>query len=132
LDTLRAVVLNRFYVMADFGRDVVIPVLREELRKADASGRRFLKQARIALVREDARLDPQERYRLQNVLNTSQALRTVYEFRKRLQDIWNRTTAGHEKLLAALQEWCAQAEASGIKYLQEFAHSLRSYSLRST
>jgi stearoyl-CoA desaturase (delta-9 desaturase) len=132
LDTLRAVVLNRFYVMADFGRDVVIPVLREELRKADASGRRFLKQARVALVREDARLAPQERYRLQNVLNTSQALRTVYEFRKRLQDIWSRTTAGHEKLLAALQEWCAQAEASGIKYLQEFAHSLRSYSLRST
>ena len=32
LDTLRAVVLGRLYVMADFGRNVVAPVLREELR----------------------------------------------------------------------------------------------------
>lgn len=129
-DTLHAVVLNRFYVMADFGRDVVMPVLREELQKADASRRRFFKRARAVLVREDARLDQQARARLQNMLNASQPLRTVYEYRTRLQAIWNRTTASHEKLLTALQEWCAQAEASGIKSLQTFAHSLRSYSMR--
>lgn len=131
LDTLRAVVLNRFYIMADFGRDVVVPVLKEELKKADVSGRRFLKRARTALVRADSRLDEQDRYRLQNVLDMSQTLRIVYEYRISLQSIWSRTTANHEKLLAALQEWCAQAETSGIKYLQDFACSLRSYSLKS-
>jgi predicted 2-oxoglutarate/Fe(II)-dependent dioxygenase YbiX len=46
LDTLRAVVLNRLHVMAEFGREVVLPVLREELRKADDSRRQMLKRAR--------------------------------------------------------------------------------------
>ena len=131
LDTLRAVVLNRFYIMADFGRDVVLPVLREELRKADASSRRFLKRSKAALIREEARLSEEQRDRLQGALSMSQTLRTVYNYRLSLQAIWARTTAGHEKLLASLQDWCAQAEASGIGYLQEFAHTLRSYSLHS-
>ena len=131
LDTLRAVVLNRFYIMADFGRDVVLPVLREEWHKADASSRRFLKRSKAALLREEARLNQEQRDRLQGALSMSQTLRTVYDYRLRLQAIWARTTAGHEKLLASLQDWCAQAEASGIGYLQEFAHTLRSYSLRS-
>src|SRR5512144_591293 len=78
LDTLRAVVLNRFYIMADFGRDVVLPVLREELRKADASSRRFLKRSKAALIREEAHLSEEQRDRLQGVLGISQTLRTVY------------------------------------------------------
>lgn len=130
LDTLRAVVLNRLYVMADFGRDVVIPVLREEVSKADASRRRFLKTARALLVREDTRLGPRDRDHLDNVLKDSQPLRTVYEFRARLQAIWGRTTVNHEKLLASLQQWCVEAEGSGIQCLRDFAQSLRSYSLR--
>ncbi len=129
LDTLRAVVLNRFHIMADFGRQVLLPVLREELQKADSSRRWFLKRARHVLLREETRLDDRERDRLRNVLNLSQALRTVYEYRTRLQAVWGRTSQ-HDKPLMALQEWCAQAEASGIQVLQEFARSLKSYSLQ--
>ena len=130
MDTLRAIVLNRFYIMADFGRYVILPVLKEELQKADDSRRRFLKRARVALLRGDVRLDPQDRDRLQYALRISHSLRTVYEYRVQLQAIWNRTTANHDKLLVSLQEWCYQAEASGIKYLQDFARTLRSYSLQ--
>ena len=131
LDTLRAVVLGRLYVMADFGRNVVAPVLREELRKADDSRRRVLKRTKVLLLREEARLDDRDRARLRSALDMSQALCTVYEFRMSLQSLWNRTTVSHEKLLASLQDWCAQAEASGIQVLQEFAQSLRGYSMRS-
>ena len=131
LDTLRAVVLGRLYVMADFGRNVVAPVLREELRKADDSRRRVLKRTKVLLLREEARLDDRDRARLRSVLDMSQALCTVYEFRMSLQSLWNRTTVSHEKLLVSLQDWCIQAEASGIQVLQEFAQSLRGYSVRS-
>ena len=131
LDTLRAVVLGRLYVMADFGRNVVAPVLQEELRKADDSRRRALKRTKVLLLREEARLDDRDRARLRSVLDMSQALCTVYEFRMSLQNLWNRTTFSHEKLLASLQDWCMQAEASGIQVLQEFAQSLRGYSVRS-
>ncbi len=130
LDTLRAVVMNRMYIMADFARQVIMPVLQEELQKVDVSCRRFLKRDRALLVRSDARLNEKDRDRLQDVLQLSQTLRTVYESRAQLQALWGRTTANHEKLLIALQDWCTQAEASGIQALQEFARSLRSYSLQ--
>jgi len=131
LDTLRAVILNRFHVMAEFGRSVIAPVLREELQNADHSQRQILKRTRSLLIQDDTRLDKNDRNRLRNVLDVSQSLQIVYEFRLRLQNIWDRTAANHEKLLVSLQEWCIQAEASGIQSLQEFAHSLRSYTIYS-
>ena len=35
--------------------------------------------------------------------------------------------ANQARAVQKLREWCAQAEASGIRALQEFALSLRSY-----
>ncbi|MDX1654458.1 MAG: fatty acid desaturase, partial [Candidatus Competibacteraceae bacterium] len=103
LDTLRALISARLYVMADFSRQVIVPVLRDELSRADASSRHFLARARKLMVREETRLDEPERARLQDALSLSQTLRTVYEYRASLQAIWGRTTASQDKLLAALQ-----------------------------
>ena len=130
LDTLRAVVLNRFHVTSDFARNVVVPVMREELKLADRSCRRLLKRHRGLLVREQNQLDEQDQLNLNGILQISQSLRTVHEHRARLLALWDRTTASHEKLLAALQEWCTQAEASGIESLQDFSRSLKSYTLQ--
>ncbi|MFO1352391.1 MAG: fatty acid desaturase [Gammaproteobacteria bacterium] len=130
LDTLRAVVLGRFHVMADFARNVVMPVLRDEFKKIEALHGQSLRRNRALLLRSEERMDAQERDRLHGLLQISHALRTVLEFRGRLQGMWGLTTASHDKLLAVLQEWCAQAEASGIRALQEFAARLRSYSLQ--
>ncbi|MGR6036166.1 MAG: DesA/ISL3 alpha bundle tail domain-containing protein, partial [Candidatus Nitrosoglobus sp.] len=56
----------------------------------------------------------------------------VYRFRQQLQEIWSRAWSSQEAILQALQEWCRQAEQSGIKALEDFALSLRSYSLQHT
>jgi stearoyl-CoA desaturase (delta-9 desaturase) len=128
LDTARAVVVGRLHLMSQYARKVMLPVLREELDKADASCRRLLKQGRRALVREETRLDERARVRLSQTLQNSETLKTVYEYRARLQALWARGQ-GTDKLLASLQEWCAQAEASGIHALQDFARAVRGYSL---
>ncbi|MEZ5590942.1 MAG: fatty acid desaturase [Gammaproteobacteria bacterium] len=130
LDTLRAVVLNRLHIMAEFARTVVIPVMRLELERMDNSYRQFLKRHRRLLLREEGQMNERERDHLQDVLKASQTLRTVHDYRKQLQALWSRTTASHDSLLAALQDWCNQAEASGIQALQDFARSLRTYSLQ--
>jgi stearoyl-CoA desaturase (delta-9 desaturase) len=57
-------------------------------------------------------------------------LETVYQFRQQLQEIWSRAWSSQEAPLQALQEWCRQAEQSGIKALEEFAFTLRGYSLQ--
>lgn len=128
LDTARAVVVGRLHLMSQYARQVMLPVLREELDKADASCRRLLKQGRHALLREETRMDARARERLGIALQNSDALHTVYEYRTRLQALWARSQST-DKLLSSLQEWCAQAETSGIRSLQEFARAVRGYSL---
>lgn len=132
METMRAIILNRFHVMADYSRRVMIPVLKEERRKADDSCRRLYRRVRRLLVRDESRLDEVARDRLKAVLDSSQALRTVYQHQRRLRELWDRTASTHENLLQALQEWCRQAEATGIKSLQDFARSLHNYALQPT
>jgi len=45
----------------------------------------------------------------------------------RLQAIWAKSTATQKELLEALQEWCRQAEATGIVSLREFVQRLKAY-----
>ncbi len=132
MDTLRAIIVSRMYVMAQYAKSVTLPVFKEQFKKAkaDVSYRRLLKQVRSALVGEDSRVDEVAKSRLHCVLSQSETLQTVYEFRRRLQELWTRTYSSHEKLLQALQEWCQQAEATGVEVLKEFAIQLRRYSLR--
>lgn len=130
LDTVRAVFTNRMHVMAQYARDVVARVHREELKRADGYGRRLLKRARALLTREESLLDERARERLESVLRHSQSLTVVYQFRVRLQAIWKQRAASQENLIHSLQEWCRQAEATGINALAEFAQRLRGYSMQ--
>jgi len=62
-------------------------------------------------------------------LDRSQTLNTVYQMKKNLQAIWENRTATQENLLRALEDWCRQAEATGIKALEEFSNRIRTYTL---
>ena len=128
-ETLKAVAGNRLHVMADFGRMVVKRVHREELAKAGADLKPALKPLRRLLLRAEERLNDAERDRLQSTLPLSQPLAVVYGFRQRLQDIYEQRAASKESLLNLLQDWCQQAETTGIQALQDFARTLRGYTL---
>ncbi|MGD2137736.1 MAG: fatty acid desaturase [Gammaproteobacteria bacterium] len=130
MDTVRAVVLNRMYVMANYARDVIRPVLRQERRDCGNSCRGLLRKARGLLTRETSLIDEKARSRLEQILNRFRNLRIVYQYRQQLQQVWARKATSQENLLQALQEWCQQAEATGIAALQEFAQRLRGYSLQ--
>ena len=130
LDTLKAVFTNRMHVLADYARDVIRPVSRLELCGEDAACRRLYRQTKRLLTREESRLDPASRERLAQLLQRSQTLAVVVDHRKRLQDLWDRTASSQEAMLQSLQDWCRQAEASGIRALAEFARSLRHYTLQ--
>ena len=109
---------------------MVVPVLREELHRADQSCRRALRKARRPLVRGDAVMDGDAKGRVQAALNLSQTLATVYDYKKGLQELWQNHFSSPDSLLHHLQEWCKRAEATGIKVLQDFARSLRGYTLQ--
>lgn len=130
LDTLRAVITNRFQIMSQYASTVMRRVHTEELRNADTHRRGVLMRARKLLAREESLLSVDARNRLEKALAESKSLETVYEYKRRLQAIWQERTLSQEGLVHALQEWCKQAEASGIRALQEFARMLPTYSMQ--
>jgi stearoyl-CoA desaturase (delta-9 desaturase) len=130
LDTVIAVVSNRFQVMAQYSKQVMARVHKDELRRADNWERTVLRRVKRLLTREESLMDEDARQNLASVLEQNHRLHTVYHFKQRLQAIWKRSTATQEHLLHALQEWCHQAEQTGIKALQDFARSLHSYTMR--
>ena len=127
MDTVKAVVMHRMHVLASYARDVVKPVANAELCRSEQHCRRLARQARRLLLREEASMDDRSRQRLESILKNSQVLATVHRSRKQLQEVWERTATSQEALLASLQQWCRDAESSGIQALQDFAHGLRRY-----
>ena len=126
-ETLSAVINGRFQLMAQYSKNVIMPIFNQE--KANVSDMDSLGIIRNTLIREDSLVDDDGRKRLEMFLSRTQQLKVAYQFRKKLQDIWAKTTATKKELLDALQEWCRQAEATGIKCLQDFVAYLQSYTV---
>lgn len=127
LENLRAVIVNRMHVLREFSRKVTLPVLRAERAREKST---LLSGVRRLMIRHPRLLDAHASARLREILDRNLALKTVHEYRERLAQLWSGANASNERLLAHLKEWCAQAEQSGIKGLQEFARSLRGYALQ--
>ncbi|MCB1994838.1 MAG: transposase, partial [Rhodoferax sp.] len=128
-ETVSAVIANRFHVMAEYATTVVQQVVAEELSRADASRKRLLRSARQLIVRDESLLTADAREHLEHVLAGSQTLETVYRYKQELRRIWQERSASHERLLQSLQQWCKEAEETGIRSLQEFARTLPTYAL---
>jgi stearoyl-CoA desaturase (delta-9 desaturase) len=127
LETVRAVIVNRMHVLREYTRNVTVPVFREQL---SAAGSQLSRRAKKLLVREPVLLDARAQTRLEEMLAENHALQTVHEFRERLRVLWSGANMSNETLLQHLKDWIAQAEASGVKVLQDFAASLRGYAMR--
>jgi len=129
-DTVSAVISNRWHVMSDYAHEVIGDVYKDEMRKANVAGKKIMRRGKKLMSRADSLLDSNARQRLESVLAESETLKEVYEFKQRLQDIWQEKTATRESLVHNLQEWCYQAEATGIEALEEFSRNIRAYTLQ--
>lgn len=129
IDTVKAIISSRLHVMESYARKVVKPIHAIEVRSTPEH-RRTLHKAGRDLVKVNHLLDEAARMRVAAALASSDSLKTVYELQTQLQAIWHKAGASQEALLQALQDWCKQAEASGIECLQEFADKLRGYHLQ--
>ena len=108
-----------------FIRDVVLPILREERAGLDRAGRRLRRKARWLLLRQASRLDAWQSEQLDLLLASSEALRTAYEARQRLAEIWRRAAGDLDTVRREFREWCQRAEQSGVERLSTFASTLR-------
>jgi stearoyl-CoA desaturase (delta-9 desaturase) len=128
IDSLKAIVSNRFHVMDDYWKEVIVPVIKNE----KLFFKRYEKHARTSgrlLIREESIIKQDDQNFLQTMLKGNTVFETVYSFRLKLQEIWHMTNQNQQELLDLLNKWCKQAEATGIAALQDFAKKLQYYSV---
>ena len=131
-DTMKALLAHRFQAMTDYQRNVIAPALREEASAAGAKLRALLpRQLRKGLVDDGRWLKPEAREQLQNWVSQRPRIRTLVEHRARLSALLEARSHNAAESLHNLQAWCREAEASGIRALQEFSARLKGYSLQS-
>jgi len=119
-DTVQALFTNRMHVLRDYARRVVRPVCRE-LEKREV----IPPTASKLLIRHPELLAEEGHRSLKALLERHKELASIHEFRERLTQLWN--DANHVRAVQQLREWSAQAEASGIRALRDFASRLPAY-----
>ena len=127
IETVRAIIHNRFHIVKLYGRKVIKPVFRKERQRGNNYYRALYRRARKLMTREDIKLDSKAVATIKEATSQSQVLATVYEFKQRLKEIWVNSAQNHSKRVQRLQKWCAEAEKTGIDVLQDFAAYLRGY-----
>ena len=133
-ETVLAAMNDRFRVMADFGRRVMLPAVREESRKADRFTRKRLKRAYKLLTRvhppggEDESLAARKAQLLDSLPTLGKLSRYSDELRRLLAS----GKGSLEEVRVRLVDWVKRAEGSGIQTLQEFAKEIRQLALPKT
>ncbi|WP_372964185.1 fatty acid desaturase [Marinobacter sp.] len=130
VETVQAIANNRFDIMRQYRKRVMEPVLRQQRTLMDDEIRPLYRKLKRLLYREEALIKPREKVHLDTLLERNEILRQIYEKNQELQALWRQRGLKPQEKLQALLEWCKDAEASGIRYLEEFSAHLRAYSLR--
>lgn len=129
-ETLRAIITNRFQVMTTYSKNVILPLFYQEKEKVAETDKGLWSRIKSILIRDDALVNDSGRRSLDHFLAQNARIQEVYNYRQRLQAIWDKTALSQKELLEALHEWCAQAEATGIQKLQDFVNYLRGYTIK--
>jgi hypothetical protein len=122
---VNALFANRLHVLRDYHRRVIRPVFRDLTKHQGAA--RLAPSASQLLVRHPQLLDAQDRQKLCELLNRYEVLRAVLDFRDRLQQIWEETSASHGRALEQLRQLCTETEVNRIFALRRFARRLPTY-----
>ncbi len=129
LDTVKAVISNRFQVMSNYYKIVIKPVLKFEKNTSmiAVKDKKIFRAAGQLLRRESALLNTKATQRLNQLLEACEKLRVVYAYKHSLQNVWLKAASSQQELVDALHNWCQQAEQSGLEVLREFAQRLKGY-----
>jgi transposase len=100
---------------------------RQLFHQLTAAGQKLLKGIRWLLLKNPENLDPtkQEPQRLKRALRLNEPLAVVYFMKEDLRQIWQQ--ANKEAARCVLETWLADARASGIRMLQQFADTLEEH-----
>jgi stearoyl-CoA desaturase (delta-9 desaturase) len=127
LETLQAIATHRYEVIAKYSstlRDTCVAEL--QALKGEAAGIDTAMIKRWLRI-EKAALPEAEQAKRELMLSSSNSLKTIYQMREELAQLWQRSNASTDQLVKQLENWCHRAESSGIVALERFSKRLRCY-----
>ncbi|MDX1756906.1 MAG: fatty acid desaturase [Marinobacter sp.] len=130
VETVQAIANNRFDIMRQYRKRVIEPSLRQQKEQLEDGLKARYRKVKQLLSREITLIKPKEQAQLETVLEKNAVLRQIYDKSQELQALWRRRGVKPQEKIQALMQWCKEAEASGIRHLEEFAAHLKAYSLR--
>ena len=118
-------VLDRFHVIKLYNDKLAELRRRVWASTESIEHKRILKGTRWLLVKNAHNLDEtrNERQRLEDALRINQPLATAYYMKEDLGRLWEQINKRHAGWF--LDDWIGRAEASGVRMLVKFAHTLR-------
>ena len=122
-NTLRALQVQHGRILHEYVRQVITPILEQH----PIGGGRWPRRLRKALADGGRWLDPSMRTELAALLHARRYLLDACEFRDRLVALTALNRRDMQVRAEDLRRWCADAEASGIRVLAEFATRLKGY-----
>lgn len=129
-DTVKAILTHKFNVLQVYIKDVISTNLTEEYQNTSKSFKKRIKKYTHNLSLDPQFLKTDIKAKWSGYFEDSQSLNKLLEYKADLQAIWDNNSQSVDEMIAALKVWCAKAEASGNKMLEDFAVSLRSYKLQ--
>ena len=128
-DTLQAVILHRYEVLAKYSKSLKTAFAEEMVHMKESAAHYDIDNSTLKrwLLADAKTLQDHERETLSQVLSETKKLDTLYSMREELIAIWQRSTASKDELVKQLEDWCKRAEESGIEVLRSFSQRLRCY-----
>ncbi|MCE3262482.1 MAG: aminotransferase [Pseudoduganella sp.] len=125
--TLQQVLSNRAVLMRELTL-LTLAVFRDECAKmAEQVPRGTRARLKRLLRRTPSLLTGEQLKELEALISRNPSLHAMHLARQSLEQLWERSAAKPEQLLARLQAWCSNAERGGPRPLQRFARHLASY-----
>jgi transposase len=122
-----SIVYDLFHVVAKYSREVICRVRNAELHrlKDDKQSRKVIQGSRWLLLRNYSNLKPDDKVRLEELLDANHNLMTVYLLNDYLKELWSFRSV--EKAKQSWEQWYQLAKESGIPHLVLFAQRLQGY-----
>ena len=132
LDTVRALIANRFQVLATYRNKVIMPMLSTDLESAPNLTQTPVSRMKAWFAQDHQFLDGHKLEQMKKMFELNPNLNAAMQFRDQLKGIWEKTQHNSSEMVSALNQWCKDAEESGIHALEEFAKRIRSYTMQPT
>ena len=125
VNTLEALIANRYEVMAGYARQLR-EACRQELQGLPQRPAEAVSQAARRWMHRDLEKVPAAmRAQLETARAALPTADTMVRMREELRQLWLSTNRSREQLAVDLQAWCRRAEDSGIAALRDFSVRLR-------